>query len=116
MSKSLPDCLQEICCTVQCSSICADTATLPGISAPFNSPYFDPAGFSTTAKPAEIKRWREAELTHGRVSMLAALGFIIGEQLEDFPAFLNVDGNITGAQSDGRLCWPQSVACRKSQQ
>eukprot|EP00976_Prorocentrum_cordatum_P041884 848798-Prorocentrum_minimum.AAC.1 len=28
--------------------------------------------------------------------MLAALGFIIGEQLEDFPAFFNFDGSITG--------------------
>jgi light-harvesting complex I chlorophyll a/b binding protein 1 len=28
--------------------------------------------------------------------MLAALGFIVGEQLEDFPAFLNADGHITG--------------------
>lgn len=28
--------------------------------------------------------------------MLAALGFIVGEQLEDFPAFLNFDGEITG--------------------
>ena len=30
----------------------------------------------------------------GRVSMLAALGFIVGEQLEDFPAFFNFDGHI----------------------
>jgi light-harvesting complex I chlorophyll a/b binding protein 1 len=28
--------------------------------------------------------------------MLAALGFIVGEQLEDIPAFLNADGHITG--------------------
>lgn len=72
------------------------TKTLPGISAPFNQPYFDPAGLATQANPSDIKRWREAELTHGRVSMLAALGFIVGEQLEDFPAFLNFDGQITG--------------------
>jgi len=44
----------------------------------------------------ELRRYRESELTHGRVSMLAALGFIVGEQLEDFPAFLNFDGRITG--------------------
>ena len=77
--------------------VAADTKTLPGISAPFNQPYFDPAGLATQASPSDIKRWREAELTHGRVSMLAALGFIVGEQLEDFPAFLNFDGQITGA-------------------
>jgi hypothetical protein len=28
--------------------------------------------------------------------MLAALGFVIGEQLEDFPAFMNFDGQVTG--------------------
>merc|ERR1711903_413170 len=44
----------------------------------------------------DVRRWREAELTHGRVAMLAALGFVVGEQLEDFPLFLNFDGNITG--------------------
>ncbi|EFN56474.1 hypothetical protein CHLNCDRAFT_48761 [Chlorella variabilis] len=49
---------------------------------------FDPAN--------DIKRWRESELTHGRVAMLAALGFVVGEQLEDFPAFMNFDGSITG--------------------
>jgi hypothetical protein len=69
--------------------------TLPGISEPFPA-MFDPANFTKTAKPADIKRWRESEITHGRVAMLAALGFVVGEQLEDFPAFLNFDGSITG--------------------
>ncbi|WIA13883.1 hypothetical protein OEZ85_002455 [Tetradesmus obliquus] len=69
--------------------------TLPGISAPFPD-MFDPAGFATGAKVSEIRRWRESELVHGRVAMLAALGFIVGEQLEDFPAFLNADGHVTG--------------------
>lgn len=72
------------------------TLTLPGISAPFDSPYFDPAGFTKAAKPNDIKRWRESEIMHGRVAMLAALGFVVGEQLEDFPAFMNFDGQITG--------------------
>jgi hypothetical protein len=35
--------------------------------------------------------------------MLAALGFIVGEQLEDFPAFVNFDGHITGEH------WQQSM-------
>lgn len=51
--------------------------TLPGISAPFEN-IFDPADLIGRAdgsvRPVqEIKRWREAEITHGRVSMLAAL-------------------------------------------
>ena len=70
--------------------------TLPGVTAPFPN-VFDPAGLLKTAKDInEVRRWREAELTHGRVSMLAALGFVIGEQLEDFPLFYNFDGRISG--------------------
>lgn len=32
--------------------------------------------------------------------MLASLGFIVGEQLEDFPLFFNFDGKITGQAID----------------
>ena len=65
---------------------------------------FDPAGFTRTAKPSDIKRWRESELTHGRVAMLAALGFVVGEQLEDF-------------QGEGALEGPRRQPCsqRKNQ-
>ena len=59
-----------------------------------------PAGFTKTAKPADIKRWRESELTHGRVAMLAALGFVVGEQLEDFPAFMNFDVSMRAGSAD----------------
>jgi len=69
--------------------------TLPGISQPFPD-MFDPLNLSKGAKVKDVRRWRESELVHGRVAMLAALGFIVGEQLEDFPAFYNADGHITG--------------------
>jgi light-harvesting complex I chlorophyll a/b binding protein 1 len=82
------------------SSKGAETAayleTLPGISAPFNKGFFDPLGLHKGASIPEVRRWREAELTHGRVAMLAALGFVVGEQLEDSSSFLLFDGNITG--------------------
>lgn len=57
---------------------------------------FDPMNFTKGARVKDVRRWRESELVHGRVAMLAALGFIVGEQLEDFPAFYNADGHITG--------------------
>ena len=57
---------------------------------------WDPLNLSATATLSDVRRWRESEITHGRVAMLAALGFIVGEQLEDFPAFFNFDGHITG--------------------
>lgn len=81
-------------------SALAYAQTLPGITDPFPE-IFDPANLLARAdgsvRPVqEVKRWREAEITHGRVSMLAALGFLVGEQLESFPIFLNADGHVTG--------------------
>ena len=64
---------------IRCVPPKPDAKTLPGITE-FPG-FFDPLGLSEKATVDEIKRWREAEVTHGRVSMLAALGFIIGEQV-----------------------------------
>merc|ERR1719392_300817 len=51
---------------------------LPGTLDPV--PDFDPAGLSAEVSLEDIKLWREAEVTHGRVSMLAVLGFIAQER------------------------------------
>merc|ERR1719405_334156 len=51
---------------------------LPGTLDPV--PDFDPAGLSETVSLEDIKLWREAEVTHGRVSMLAVLGFLAQER------------------------------------
>lgn len=74
--------------------------TLPGVSDPFPN-IFDPANLllraaSSTRPIRELRRWRESEIVHGRVAMLASVGFIVGEQLEDFPTLYNFDGHITG--------------------
>merc|ERR1711975_99526 len=50
---------------------------LPGITAPLG--FWDPASFCANTSPDEVKRFREAELTHGRVAMLAAIGYLVGE-------------------------------------
>merc|ERR1719194_224067 len=50
---------------------------LPGNIAPAGN--FDPANLLEGASKAEVYRWREAELTHGRVGMLASLGFLVQE-------------------------------------
>ena len=36
-----------------------------------------------------MKRYREAELTHGRVAILATLGFLVGEKVEENPFFFD---------------------------
>ena len=51
---------------------------LPGIVAPTG--YFDPLGFSRYGITLnEIKRNRESEVMHGRVAMLATVGYLVGE-------------------------------------
>jgi len=52
---------------------------------------FDPLNFSDGKDENTIKRYREAELTHGRVAMLASTGFLVGENFN--PLF---DGSIKG--------------------
>merc|ERR1712094_110219 len=41
---------------------------------------FDPAGFLEGKSELEVNRYREAELTHGRVGMLASAGFLVQEK------------------------------------
>merc|ERR1719163_1772501 len=40
---------------------------------------FDPAGFADGCSLQEMKRYREAEVTHGRVAMLSVIGFLVAE-------------------------------------
>ena len=56
--------------------------------------FFDPLGFADKADANTLKRYREAELTHGRVAMLATVGFLVGEKVEG-SSFL-FDAQITG--------------------
>merc|ERR1719296_455088 len=67
-------------------------ADLPGALAPMG--FFDPLGFAEKADEKTLKRYREAEVTHGRVAMLAVLGFLVGEAVEG-SSFL-FDAQISG--------------------
>jgi hypothetical protein len=70
-----------------------DVKDLAGITAPLG--FFDPAGFTEDASEGKIRFYREVELKHGRLGMLAALGFLVAEQFHplfggniDAPAYL----------------------------
>ena len=54
--------------------------TIPGALEPVG--LFDPLDFGAKADEPTLKRYREAELTHGRVAMLATVGFLVGEKVE----------------------------------
>merc|ERR1711907_857274 len=69
--------------------------SLPGVTGPLG--FFDPLGFCSADDVTEgkIRFYREVELKHGRVGMLAALGFLVAEQFHplfggniDQPAYL----------------------------
>jgi light-harvesting complex I chlorophyll a/b binding protein 1 len=62
---------------------------------PYDLGYFDPSGFTVGASENKVRVFREAELKHCRIAMLAALGFFVGEQFH--PLF---DGEIDGASVD----------------
>merc|ERR1711907_178343 len=51
--------------------------------------FFDPLGISTNKAPGKLLFFREAELKHGRVCMLASLGFLVQES---FHPLFTADG------------------------
>jgi hypothetical protein len=51
---------------------------------------FDPYGFLKGKTELEVNRYRECELTHGRVGMLASVGFIVQESFH--PLFSGAGG------------------------
>merc|ERR1719460_2307908 len=62
--------------------------TLPGVTAPMG--YFDPLGLADELPAEEVLKWREAELAHGRVAMVAGLGFLVQENFH--PIFPDIGG------------------------
>ena len=54
-----------------------DAKSAPGVAAPFG--FFDPFALATDVTEAEFKKFRESELKHGRVAMLAFLGIVVAE-------------------------------------
>merc|ERR1719409_2637092 len=61
---------------------------LPGNIAPAGE--FDPANLLAGQSKAEVMRLREAEITHGRVGMLASAGFLVQENFH--PLFTGDNG------------------------
>merc|ERR1719380_75779 len=62
--------------------------TLPGVTAPLG--YFDPMGLLEEQTKESVLMFREAELAHGRVAMIAGLGFLVQESFH--PIFPETGG------------------------
>ena len=74
------------------TALSASLEGLPGALAPVG--VFDPLNLAEKATDATLARYREAELAHGRVAMLAVIGFLVGEKVEG-SSFL-FDAQISG--------------------
>ena len=69
---------------------------LPGASAPLG--YFDPLGFCKGRNLEGVKRFREAEVMHGRVAMMATVGYLISESTPTITYGMNVHHTIANDQ------------------
>ena len=78
---------------------------IPGV--PSSRFDFDPLGFAERASPAEMVKYREAELKHGRVAMAAFVGFLVNYQGITFPADLTMSGEKFSSLGTGNplLAW-----------
>lgn len=77
---------------------------LPGVTAPLD--YFDPLGFCNGVDEGRIRFYREVELKHGRVAMLAALGFVVGENFHPlFGGNIDVPSYIAFQQTPLQEFW-----------
>jgi hypothetical protein len=86
--------------TADASKFCAG---LPGSSLPFKD--FDPLGLMEGMSVEEIKRYRESEVTHGRVAMLASVGYLVGES-----SFHPLFGGAVLGPANSHLAQVQEVA------
>merc|ERR1719382_2377169 len=89
--------------------------SLPGICGPLG--FFDPAGFCADQTGAEgaategkVRFYREVELKHGRVAMLAALGYPLAEQFHPlFGGNIDVPSFSAFQQTPLQTFWPAVV-------
>jgi len=90
-----------------------DVKTMPGITAPLG--FFDPLNFCGEASEGKIRFYREVEIKHGRVGMLAALGFLVGEQFHPlWGGNIDVPSYIAFQETPLQPFWPVvvfAIAC-----
>merc|ERR1719301_113352 len=82
---------------------------MAGSTAPLG--YFDPLGFSVDVSVGRLLFYREVELKHGRVAMLASLGIVVGENFHPlFGGDIDVPAYLAFQQTPLETFWPAVVA------
>ena len=80
-----------------------DVRDMPGVTQPLG--FFDPDGFCTEATEGKIRFYREVELKHCRVAMLAALGYPVAEQFHPLFPDVNVPSFIAFQNTQLQNIW-----------
>merc|ERR1719230_277755 len=84
--------------------------SLPGVTGPLG--FFDPLGFCSADDITEgrIRFYREVEIKHGRVAMLASLGFLVAENFHPlFGGDIDVPAYLAFQQTPLQTFWPAVV-------
>merc|ERR1712224_760724 len=80
-----------------------------GITGPLG--FFDPIGYATSTPQGKIAFYREVELKHGRVAMLASLGFLVGENFHPlFGGNIDTPAIYAFQETPLQTFWPAVVA------
>merc|ERR1719373_1478807 len=86
-----------------------DVKELAGVTAPLG--FFDPMGFTEGKSEGKIRFYREVEIKHGRLGMLAALGFLVGENFHPlFGGDIDVPAYLAFQQTPLQTFWGSVVA------
>merc|ERR1719502_1240131 len=73
--------------------------------------FFDPLGFTETLTEGQVRYYREVEIKHGRVAMLGALGFLVGENFHPlFGGDIDVPSYVAFQETPLQTFWPAVVA------
>jgi len=87
-----------------------DVKDLAGITEPLG--FFDPAGFSEGISEGRMRFYREVELKHCRIGMLAALGFLTAEQFHPlFGGDIDAPSYLAFQQTPLEKFWAFPVSC-----
>merc|ERR1719191_354795 len=90
-------------------AVVAEARRMAGVTAPLG--FFDPLGFSTDVSEGKLLFYREVEVKHGRVAMLAALGILVAEQFHPlFGGNIDVPSYIAFQQTPLQTFWPAVLA------
>jgi len=79
---------------------------------PIPGGYFDPAGLLGTQAQIDKRysHYKEVEIKHGRIAMLAAVGFVVGEQFHPlFGGGIDIPSYLAFQQTPLQTFWPVVV-------